>query len=842
MKSDKSSELLEHVRQQMRDGKFSRAFSTLKDLLAANPSHQEGRRLLATLLLKFGNLATAKNAFETLVKEALQRQDHQEAESLLREYLTAGPRCVPFLELLGVAYELRGDPLAAVFEYEKAVDILLEDPDPDRPNYAQDLFQKIKQLAPSSFVANRVAARLGSPAPDSPAALHPPRSIDHDDGSDGSSTGASMETRQGKGEETPDPEENGDGTKLAQARTSESPASIAERNSADEDRITEDSSPLPSEPVDKVPFPPVNRMPESRIAQQETSTDESDESEFGAAPVYEPSRVGFYSEEPVAPASEPKVPQSADSREPQARSRVEPVPTFPRVENETRQDLYWARVMQGTPADSTPTHASSAPNADGDRSEPSKPRRRYLRTVKAWLSFRVSIMIRRLIAATNSLTKLSIFICMAVLAWIVLIIGGTAALWLGLEQKPSETFQRLVDVAPSKTIDDWKNNGYILLMGFNATASIDPMQAGYDRWLSTTTELTPGCLDRQVKSRFLVPVPSNAQKPADWFKTVDPSAQFVAEGAQVKESLDSDGSLMSRYRRWLNLPFEDWGFNHLGSPACGHILTLHRLYLAEGFSQSVGVGLDRLETDLTAWRKVLAQAKTVSFKAMAIDSINDDVAVMSGLLARSSIDNKITQRMIRLARPLDTDERSLRWPMQNEFVQSVKRMEFRVRPQGNTDSSTALLVAKMPLPKQRTLNTYALYYDALIKASGIPNAHTPKLYEFSNTPARTWLDYGLNPIDNLILADPGQDWQSLQGTIMETDARLRLAGLQARLRTPSSEPIIGRIAQAGPSFFDPFTELPMLINAARGILYSVGADRKDDGGDPTFDVSVPFVQ
>jgi hypothetical protein len=87
-----------------------------------------------------------------------------------------------------------------------------------------------------------------------------------------------------------------------------------------------------------------------------------------------------------------------------------------------------------------------------------------------------------------------------------------------------------------------------------------------------------------------------------------------------------------------------------------------------------------------------------------------------------------------------------------------------------------------------------------------------------------------------------QDWQALNGAIVETDARLRLAGLQARFRAPSSDSLISRLAQAGPSFFDPFTELPMLVNGTRGTLYSVGMDRKDDGGDPTFDVSVPFLQ
>ena len=100
----------------MNAGKFSRAFALLKDLLAADPTHHEGRRLLATLLLKFGNLVTAKNAFDSLLKEAFQHQDYTLSESLLREYLAVGPRCIPFIEMLGEVYERKGDPIAAVIE------------------------------------------------------------------------------------------------------------------------------------------------------------------------------------------------------------------------------------------------------------------------------------------------------------------------------------------------------------------------------------------------------------------------------------------------------------------------------------------------------------------------------------------------------------------------------------------------------------------------------------------------------------------------------------------------------------------------------------------------------
>jgi hypothetical protein len=442
--------------------------------------------------------------------------------------------------------------------------------------------------------------------------------------------------------------------------------------------------------------------------------------------------------------------------------------------------------------------------------------------------------------ATNSVTKLVLFVFIAIALWSALIIGGTASLWLGVEQKPSEAFQHLVGVSPPKTIEDWKNNGYILLIGFGATSSMDPMQAGYDRWLSANTEATQGCPGR-TKRQSVARVAPHTQTSADLTAT-DSLLTSVAEWWQGKENVDPKGQQVSRYRRWLNLPFEDWGFNYLGSPDCGQILAVHRLYVAEGFTQNLNAGLDRLETDLTAWRKVLAQARTLSIKSMAAEGIGDDLAVMSGVLNRQNIENKAVQRLMRMARPLDPEERSLRWPMQNEFALAVRRMESRVHPHADTNPSLAVAVAQMPLPKQRTLNMYAAYYEALIKAAGSSHSSMPKLYDFANTPSRTWLDYGFNPIDNLIVADPMPDWDAIIGGIMETDARLRLVGLQARLRAPSQDTsLVTRIAQAGPGFYDPFTELPMLVNATRGIIYSVGMDHKDDGGDPTFDVSVPFL-
>jgi hypothetical protein len=86
------------------------------------------------------------------------------------------------------------------------------------------------------------------------------------------------------------------------------------------------------------------------------------------------------------------------------------------------------------------------------------------------------------------------------------------------------------------------------------------------------------------------------------------------------------------------------------------------------------------------------------------------------------------------------------------------------------------------------------------------------------------------------------DWQIFHGQLIETDTRLRLASLQIQLRHPGPQTSVpNRLAEVGSQYFDPFTGLPMLWSPTQQKLYSVGRDRLDDGGDPTFDISVPAV-
>ncbi len=142
----------------MNTGKYGRSSAALKELLAADPQNMEARRLFATLHLKLGSLVTARQAFEALAHEAIDRQDYWLAESLLREYLAAGPRCVPFLELLSHVHREKGDEVAAVAELGKAVEILRDDHDPEHAKKAAEIYAKIRELAPASPVALKLAS------------------------------------------------------------------------------------------------------------------------------------------------------------------------------------------------------------------------------------------------------------------------------------------------------------------------------------------------------------------------------------------------------------------------------------------------------------------------------------------------------------------------------------------------------------------------------------------------------------------------------------------------------------------------------------------------------------
>lgn len=510
-----------------------------------------------------------------------------------------------------------------------------------------------------------------------------------------------------------------------------------------------------------------------------------------------------------------------------------PVPALPVEQQEP------AVVAVERPPDEQETVAPMHVYAPVARPKPSQPA-----GAGAWT--RMGELVASLVGAGVSTTQSLVVMALALVGLTLVLIGGVvgavALTWLVLEEQPSAAYRTMTSV-PQRTLQDSSKNGYVLLLGFGAAASQDPVQAGMDRRVEGADRAyAHTCLTGEGASSG-GDQGASAESVGKWMKTADPAAQMRAAATDVKGWASRAEVSMGRYRQWLTKPFEDWGYGQSITPNCGLILYAHRLYIAEGFAQDVEAGVARLETDLTAWRTVLGQAKTLPVKMLASAAMNDDVRVMSGLLLRPELDDRFISRLAKLARPLEQAEQSVRWPMQSQFVLATKTLD-QVMNEDRSDARPfyGSIAAALPLPKQRRFNAYAQYYEAAGKAAAEGRyIDLPKQSQFVHAPPYGIGDMVMNPIESLVGVDSLPTWETYAGRVLETDARLRLASLQAWLRrTPPEQDLLTRIAKAGQGVYDPFTGFPMLVNMKKGVLYSVGQDLKDNEAQDRFDLVAPI--
>jgi hypothetical protein len=432
-------------------------------------------------------------------------------------------------------------------------------------------------------------------------------------------------------------------------------------------------------------------------------------------------------------------------------------------------------------------------------------------------------------------------------------------IWSSKGQAPSETLARLLE-PPLHSISDPRQNGYYYLLGLTVAPSLDPAWAGYDIWHETDGKpLTatfdydqPGRSDARlvVVASFLSPV----------WDSDDPFAELRRRDSALRAAVNQYSFLLARYDHWLGMKFEDQGFAHRAIPRCEDILLVHRLYLADGFSQRLPFGMIRLQRDMSAWRLILRNARTLSMKVLAQVLIADDSRLLSKLFARPSTDKALLPMGASLVNPLTPAEYSLRWPIRHQLTLGVQRDRLTGLIDVSEESGEAneqwLVEAAglsrqafrrvehpasrsflgIPLQTHRMWDTYASYYDAVITASEAGRGSLPTFREVSSSRNR-WL---LDGVFSSTTFEP--EWDPFHQQLMETDARLRLASLQIVLRRPSALTTVpNRLAEVGANFFDPFTGLPMLWSPTQKKIYSVGKDRFDDGGDSSFDISVPAL-
>jgi len=163
--------LLEYAMAQMANGQYGPAEAALSELLSREPGESEVCRLLAKVHLKAGQIVVARGEIQFFAETAIRSGDYKLAESMIQEFLEVNPTSVTMLELLGKTYEESGDKATAATHYGRAVEVLLEHPDPDNPTQPIELFEKIKEIAPSGPVVAKLAAlfQAGQAAPVAPA-------------------------------------------------------------------------------------------------------------------------------------------------------------------------------------------------------------------------------------------------------------------------------------------------------------------------------------------------------------------------------------------------------------------------------------------------------------------------------------------------------------------------------------------------------------------------------------------------------------------------------------------------------------------------------------------------
>ncbi len=432
--------------------------------------------------------------------------------------------------------------------------------------------------------------------------------------------------------------------------------------------------------------------------------------------------------------------------------------------------------------------------------------------------------------------------------------------WSGKHDEPGEAFRRL-SRPPEERIDTPLSNGYFLLLGLASDPSADPVQVGYEIWLEAEAHKGHRYFDLEKNNRGALRVSLQPGEVVPEWSAEDPISALQRSDAEFRASMDRYAVLTARYERWLALPFEDWGYGHLGSPRGKEVVVAHRLFVAAGFASNPRSGFQRLYRDTVAWRRVLAEAKTASMKVLAVAIVDEDVGLLSRALAHRSTDKSLLALARLVAYGLSPEEVTLRWPIQNEFGLGLARREevlsvdhfMGAHDAEHTRRAIASLaglredaldkVAHPPartlfglaIDSQRTWDAYATFYEATIKASEIAHAPMPRWSDVSRSSSRTLLE------SIFTSSEFEPSWEPITQRLLETDARLRLTGLQVALRPYRSGDNLGeRISLAGPEFFDPFSGLPMLWSAPQGRIYSVGKDGLDDGGDPTFDLVVPL--
>jgi len=153
-------DLLAEAVRRIDEKQYVGAEAILNQMLTREPGNPQVCQLLARLHLQRGDVQVALGEYRFLAGAALRAQDFILAESLIQEFLSADPNSVPLLELNGELLEEKGDSGGAAIQYAKAIELLLEHPEPGMESLHEELFEKVRSLSSDDALVDRLTARM----------------------------------------------------------------------------------------------------------------------------------------------------------------------------------------------------------------------------------------------------------------------------------------------------------------------------------------------------------------------------------------------------------------------------------------------------------------------------------------------------------------------------------------------------------------------------------------------------------------------------------------------------------------------------------------------------------
>ncbi len=159
-------DLLAEAVRRIDEKQYAGAEAILNQMLTREPGNPQVCQLLARLHLQRGDVQVALGEYRFLAGAALRAHDLALAESLIQEFLSADPNSVPMLELNGELHEEKGESGGAALQYAKAIELLLEHPEPGMESLHEELFDKVRSLSSDEAFVNRLAARMKGGPPE----------------------------------------------------------------------------------------------------------------------------------------------------------------------------------------------------------------------------------------------------------------------------------------------------------------------------------------------------------------------------------------------------------------------------------------------------------------------------------------------------------------------------------------------------------------------------------------------------------------------------------------------------------------------------------------------------